>query len=205
MLASPSAALRSVARQQLGVLAASEGNYPQAVALLRQALADNPANAAARYNYEVLSPLLGRRQPPQLPPPPPPPGQGPQNRPKPGTQPQQKAETAPDASGTAQAPAGGKQAPGQGTPQEMAQGAAGGAARGLDAGSSGSSAGKAPSAEVATAEDNRLGTRQRDLPGNLNEAQARQVLEALQAAEQQYLQQLPHRATRRADPRKPAW
>ncbi|GAB3824669.1 hypothetical protein [Hymenobacter jeollabukensis] len=205
VLTNASAALRSLARQQLAVLAATEGNYPQAVALLRQALTDNPANAVARYNYELLSPLLGRRQPPQLPPPPPPPGQGQQNRPKSGNQPQQKPQTAPDASGTTDAPAGGGKAPGQGTSQEMAQGTAGGTTRGLDAGSSGTAPGKAPSAEAATAEDNRLGTRQREPAGNLNEAQARQVLDALQAAEQQYLQQLPHRATRRADPRKPAW
>lgn len=205
VLTSSEAALRSVARQQLGVLAATDGNYPQAVALLRQALTDNPANAAARYNYELLAPLLGRRLPPQLPPPPPHSGQQNQQQPKPGGQQPKQTQTAPDASGTATAPAGGGRQPGAGESQEMGQGPAGGSSQGLDAGSSGNAAGNSPSDQAATAEDNRLGTRQRQLPGNLSEAQARQLLDALQAAEQQYLQQLPHRATRRPDPRKPAW
>ena len=206
ILTSSDAGLRSVARQQLAVLAATDGNYQQAVALLRQALTDNPANAAARYNYELLAPLLGRRQPPQLPPPPPPsPGQQNQSQPKPGGQQPKQTQTAPDASGPADAPSGGGLKPGAGESREMGQGPAGGSSRGLDAGSSGNTAGNNASDQAATAEDNRLGTRQRQLPGNLSEAQARQLLDALQAAEQQYLQQLPHRATRRPDPRKPAW
>lgn len=204
VLTSPDAALRSVARQQLGVLAATAGQYPQAVALLRQALTDNPANAAARYNYELLAPQLGRRQPPQLPPPPPA-GQQNQNQPKPGGQQPKPAQAAPAPNGTTNAPAGGGQKPGSGTPQAMDQGTAAGNRRGLDAGSSGSAPGTNPTNQAATAEDNRLGTRQQQPAGSLSEAQARQVLDALQAAEQQYLQQLPHRATRRPDPRKPAW
>lgn len=201
--------LRSVARQQLAVLAAAEGSYPQAVALLHQALIDNPANAAARYNYELLQPLLGRRNRPRLPPPPAP---GAANSPtkksksesaqQPGSGPSQPA---PAAAGPGPGAAGGQPRPGTGSNQPLAQGAAGGTSSGLETGSTGAQPGQGPSGEAASGADNRVGTRQRQPAPNLDAAQARQVLEALQAAELQYLQQLPHRATRRPDPRKPAW
>jgi tetratricopeptide (TPR) repeat protein len=70
LLASRQPQLRTVAHQQLGVLAASKGDYAQALRLLKQALIDNPANAVARYNYELISDYLRRRRDdPGIPPP----------------------------------------------------------------------------------------------------------------------------------------
>ena len=65
------AAIGSTARQQLALLLASQRQVAQAINLLRQALKLNPANAAARYNYEVLSQYLATHRPesPALPPP----------------------------------------------------------------------------------------------------------------------------------------
>jgi tetratricopeptide (TPR) repeat protein len=66
------AALSSVARQQLAVLAAQEGQVARALALLRQALLLDPKNSAARYDYEVLSEYLARHpDSPKIPAPPP--------------------------------------------------------------------------------------------------------------------------------------
>jgi tetratricopeptide (TPR) repeat protein len=61
----------SAARQQLAALLAQQGQVAQAVGMLRQALRLNPANATARYNYELLSQYLAGQQPdnPALPPP----------------------------------------------------------------------------------------------------------------------------------------
>lgn len=73
--------LGSTARQQLAVLLARQQQVAQASSLLRQALQLNPANATARYNYEVLSEYLAGQQPDS--PPPPPPGSGPASQPKP--------------------------------------------------------------------------------------------------------------------------
>ena len=53
--------LGSIARQQLAVLAADAGENAPALGLLRQALRLDPTNAAARYDYEVLSAYLARR------------------------------------------------------------------------------------------------------------------------------------------------
>ncbi|WP_149867189.1 hypothetical protein [Solirubrum puertoriconensis] len=214
LLQSPSREVRSVARQQLAVLAASAGNYAQATALLRQALLNNPRNSAARYNYELLRPYQGRRNEPQLPPPPPPPAE---RQPQQGGSNQQSGETQPAQAPPQQAPASGNQATGQGskagnlggnTNQQTTQGNTPGGTRGLDTSAEGTGEGNpngAASGEAAKPTDNRVITRQRLAPLNLNEAQARQLLDALQAAEQQYLQQIPHKGTQRPDPRKPAW
>ncbi|GAA4349737.1 hypothetical protein GCM10023185_06680 [Hymenobacter saemangeumensis] len=60
----------SVARQQLAVLQARQGQLAQALGLLRQALLLDPNNQGARYNYEVLSDYLNQRQDtPAIPPP----------------------------------------------------------------------------------------------------------------------------------------
>jgi len=61
LLAGAPAAEGSVARQQLAVLAARQGQAAQALGLLRQALLLDPANAGARYDYEVLSAYLAQR------------------------------------------------------------------------------------------------------------------------------------------------
>jgi len=63
-------AIGSAARQQLAGLLAAQRQLAQAANLLRQALRLNPANATARYNYEVLSQYLAGQQPdnPALPP-----------------------------------------------------------------------------------------------------------------------------------------
>ncbi|WP_201981791.1 tetratricopeptide repeat protein [Hymenobacter rubidus] len=66
------AALSSIARQQLAVLAAQRGEIAQAAGLLRQALVLDPGNAGARFDYEVLSDYLAKRpNSPQIAPPPP--------------------------------------------------------------------------------------------------------------------------------------
>jgi tetratricopeptide (TPR) repeat protein len=197
--------LRSQARQQLAGLAAAAGNYPQALTLLRQALVDNPLNAAARYNYELLRPYQGRRTPPQLPPPPPQPAAGGGQAKQPTSSGQ--APPAPTPGGQGNASGGGRNQPGAGPQRPMPQGAAGGRTEGQAANEAGTEPGngRTPSGEAATATDNRLITRQPAAVTNISEAQAEQLLDALRAAEQQYLQQIPHPPTRRPDPRKPAW
>ena len=63
------AAVGAAARQQLAGLLAAQRQYSQAISLLRQALRLDPTNAAARYNYELLSQYLAGQRPPALPPP----------------------------------------------------------------------------------------------------------------------------------------
>ncbi|WP_133273231.1 hypothetical protein [Hymenobacter radiodurans] len=61
LVTSKTPALRSVAQQQLAVLAVQRGEFAQAVTLLRQSLLADATNAEARYNYEVLRDYLARR------------------------------------------------------------------------------------------------------------------------------------------------
>jgi tetratricopeptide (TPR) repeat protein len=76
---SASPTVRTVAYQQLGVLAFRHGKRDQAMGLFRAALVASPGNEGARYNYELVSELSGghpadttRRNLPTAPPPPPP-------------------------------------------------------------------------------------------------------------------------------------
>lgn len=102
-------------------------------------------------------------------------------------------------------------APVDGTPQPLAAGPAAGTERGLDlnSGSPGPVANgrsKMPGTEAATPTDLRLQTQRERLQAmNLSPAQARQILEALRAQEQQYLQQLTRPAQQKPDPSKPTW
>ena len=76
LLAGSPAGLGSVARQQLAVQAARQGDIAQAISLLHQALLLDPGNNEARFNYEALSEYLARRPagPRIVPPPAPAPG-----------------------------------------------------------------------------------------------------------------------------------
>jgi tetratricopeptide (TPR) repeat protein len=246
LTASP-AAVGSVARQQLAVLAARQGQVARALGLLRQALILNPRNHGARYDYEVLSDYLARHQDePEMPPPSAGAADSP-NKPAPKKSPTEKqaAEKAgTDRSGeisrpnqttnSAQAPpesrpdANGRPDPGQptsspgsaasggrgagpGTPQPVASGSRPGQQRGPDRSSANGPAapgGRSSRAgtEAATNDDASLQTQRERLRSmSLSPAQARQLLEALRAQEQQYLQQLTRRPAASPDRSKPTW
>ncbi|SDK18038.1 hypothetical protein SAMN05421823_10276 [Catalinimonas alkaloidigena] len=56
------AKVRSVARQQLGVLAHEQDNVELALGHLKESLKADPTNEAARYNYELLKRLQAQQQ-----------------------------------------------------------------------------------------------------------------------------------------------
>jgi tetratricopeptide (TPR) repeat protein len=246
LLTSRSAVVRSTAQQQLAVLATRKGDYAQALGLLRQALHTNPANALARYNYEVVSDYLTRRQQdPTIPPPAPaeaPPstdgqpdksaGPSPAPQPRAGqdrpgqlddpNSPQDKQNPAqPQANPNGQHDpnqpsnqlgnsASGNFQPGQGEQRRVAQGSLPGNTRGFSSAPDGpegrGGTSSQPGTETAAPDEAQLQTQRARLQQmNLSSGQARQILEALSAAEQQYLQQLPRPATAKPDPNKPAW
>jgi tetratricopeptide (TPR) repeat protein len=238
--------MRSVARQQLGVLAAGKGEYAQALRLLKQALVANPANTVARYDYELISDYLQRRRDdPSIPPPvpagapptpakqkeqqqdpasqpPPQPGQNkgdelndakqpdnPQSPPQ--TRPNQNGQRDPNrASGTPGSTANDGLQPGRGTERGMAQGSAPGTTRGLSNNETGVEAGsgisKRAGTEAATLDETQVQTQRARLQQmNISTGQAKQLLQALDAAEQQYLQQLPRKSTHKPASGKPTW
>jgi tetratricopeptide (TPR) repeat protein len=100
--------------------------------------------------------------------------------------------------------------PGQGEQRRVAQGSQPGNVRGLSGAPDGpevrgGTSGQ-PGTEAAAPDEAQLQTQRARLQQmNLSSGQARQILQALSAAEQQYLQQLPRPATARPDPSKPAW
>jgi tetratricopeptide (TPR) repeat protein len=246
LLTSRQPQMRSVARQQLGVLAASKGEYAQALRLLKQALVANPTNSVARYDYELISDYLRRRHDdPSVPPPvpagapptpekskneqqdpvsqpPPRPGQDKQDELNDDKQPdnsQSPPQTRTDPSGQRDpnrpsgAPgntANGSLQPGQGPERSMAQGSEPGTTRGLSNDENGVEAGsgvsKRAGTEAATLDEAQMQTQRARLQQiNLSTGQAKQLLQALDAAEQQYLQQLPRKSTRKPASGKPTW
>jgi tetratricopeptide (TPR) repeat protein len=54
--------IRSVAQQQLGVLANRQGKFEEALAHFKQALKADPANDDARYNYEMVKKKLDEQK-----------------------------------------------------------------------------------------------------------------------------------------------
>ncbi|MBG8555439.1 hypothetical protein I5L79_17955 [Hymenobacter sp. BT594] len=102
--------------------------------------------------------------------------------------------------------------PGQGTEQQVAQGRQPGNVRGLgdpttdQPTSTPNTASRQPGAENAAADATQLQTQRARLQQmQLTPAQAQQLLNALRASEQQYIQQLPRQGPKPAPSSKPAW
>lgn len=246
LLTSRQPGMRSVARQQLGVLAAEKRDYAQALRLLKEALVANPANTVARYNYELISDYLRRRRDdPGIPPPatagsPPSTRNEPNNQQAPANQPPPRAgqdqqgelndptqpnkprnapQSRPDQNGQqdpnrpSAAPgstANGGFQPGKGTERNVAQGSSPGSTLGLSNDDTGPEASTGvsnrPGTEAAPLDEAQLQTQRARLQQmNISSGQARQLLQALDAAEQQYLQQLPRKSTRKPASGKPTW
>lgn len=145
------------------------------------------------------------------------PGQRPDpSQPKdPASTPQQRpdANGRPDPTRPSAAPgstASGGFRPGAGAEQNVARGSQPGTVRGLSDAQTGPEAPTGTSrrggTEAAAADDASQQTQRARLQEmNLSPGQARQLLEALRTAEQQYLQQVPRKATAPPDKTKPAW
>ncbi len=215
---STTTAHRAVALQQLGLLAAAEQEYDRALPLLRAALRADPTSPVRRRNYETLARWLASATPPEAPrprlgggdrPPPPPPGAtAGQPRPaggpgSPGNAPQ----------GQGRQPGGGERATdGAGRRTEMAHGSQPGTQRGFDTrtttpdgpGPAGGANGGVTAVDPAAAARTQT-HRAPPPPTDISAAQARMLLEAMQAAETQYLQQLPRPAAPAATPDRPDW
>ena len=238
LVGSRSRPLRSIALQQLGLLAADKGDYAQAISQLRQALLADPTNADARYNYEVLREFLTQRATnPQLPPPgtdgsPSPTDQSrSQSRERAGNEqtgqlPDPTQPNSPGSSAQAQPSAAGRRnpnqggggvgnaaggfRPGAGPQRSVAQGSTPGSVQGLSTQAEGPEAPGGTSqrggTDLAAPDEANLQTQRARLQQmNLSPGQARQILESLNAAEQQYLQQLPRQGSRKPDASKPVW
>lgn len=207
---------RATALGQLGLLAAAEQDYDRALTLLRTALRANARAALIRYNYEVLARWLGANSegpPPSLLPPPGTP------QPKPGgKKPQPRpADERPDGPGTA--PRGTGDQPGGGDrpnaqsprDEQRTRGDAPGDRRGetseADPSRPPGTEGRAGNGtDAAEANNRRVQTlRARPSDASLPADQARMLLDAMRAAEEQYLQQIASPRRKAADPKKPDW
>jgi len=62
LISSEQADIRSIAQQQMGVIANDQQKYDEALSFFKEAIKSDPANADARYNYELVKKLLQEQQ-----------------------------------------------------------------------------------------------------------------------------------------------
>ena len=236
---------RAVALLQLGSIAARNGMYKQALSFFRNALIADPANNAARYNYELLKKYLdlrpelaeeegediaplptdqtqGQQQPApqdQLPPP-----DEEEQAPRPKMKPDSSGDQEEEIESQEQADDGQNEQQGQGNEQNQpdkgngnrpenqdkqeASGKVPGDTKGMNPDNNYDPARpeRSRSNDPADEKEQRAQTRNNRLQQmNINPEKARMMLEAMRHAEQQYIQQLPKKPTRKPDPSKPDW
>ena len=230
--------IKAVSLLQLGAISAQSKRYKQALSYFRQTLIVEPANEAARYNYELIQKLLEERpelakvdedeaEPADNQP-------AAQDQPKPqqkNTDEEEQVEQPrknPDSKGDQEAEVDKPEQDDQG--KEQKQGGAGHEQNGKENGKPSEKAeisGQEPgdtqgmnpesnfdpsrpersrSADPFSDSEQRAQTRNSRLQQHrINPEKARLMLEAMRSAEQQYIHQLPKKATRKPDPSKPDW
>jgi hypothetical protein len=187
-------ALRSIAWQQLGNLAAKAEEYEQALGFYKKALIANSRNETARYNYELVSRLLNKDQEAQQPP------QQNQNG--------EKQKSAEEANNGSQQDQPENSAPGkEGEEKDTKQGEEKGNEEGrknseVNTNDQSQEQGR----ENANPEDQQMQTLRQRLDNlNMTPEQAQTLLDAMRDNEQQYLQQLPKPAKNAPRKGKPNW
>ncbi|WP_299820619.1 tetratricopeptide repeat protein [uncultured Pontibacter sp.] len=223
--------LRSVVHLQLGNIATKQKKYKQALSLYKQALVADPANEAARYNFELLKKFLNlypeREEQPadNLP-------QPDQTQPSdsatlpPPAQEELQPKNKPDANGNReeeieqpQPDANGQQGQGGTSPEQNEQPPEQKEKEEVSGTSDGDVEGKNKnnqfdpkqqernfSGENVTESDASAQTKRIRLQkANISPEKARILLDAMRNAEMQYIQQLPKKATKKPDKSKPDW
>ncbi len=182
--------LRSVAHQQMGVLAFGQEQIPQALHHAREALRANPTNADARYNYELLRKLFPDTEP----------------NADPSSDDKHEGNTIPDEEK-------GEEKEGEGESQEQdgesgeddkQPGEKGDEGTPQDTDAQPGEEGK-PDQDSDSSRPPVGPNRQQLEEMNLTEEKARMILEAMRNSEIQYLQQRKHQTRKSRDPNRPDW
>ena len=187
--------LKSVAYQQLGVLAKTPATLKQSLAYLKSALKANPANEEARYNYEVVKKLLKEQEQQQQ--------EDQQNQQNEEQEDQQNQDQEKQEESDEQKPGeegeqsedqeGEKQESEQ---QEGEQGDEQEQQQPQDEGEETDEEGE---------EQNQMSTKQKLEEMNISEEKAQMILEAMKNNEIQYIQQQKRKSTQPRDSGKPDW
>lgn len=174
--------IRSIAHQQMGVMANRQGKFDEALKHFKEALKANPANDEARYNYELLSKKMKDRK---------------QQEPKPDETDRQKEERE---KGQSQEK---KHEPGDLTNQKEQAKDQSRQDQGARQEQSGKEQDDQQKNEKYDQGQNQQGMPVR--PSKIDPQKAREILENMRHQEIQYLQQKKRKATRPRDSSKPDW
>ena len=188
--------LKSVAYQQVGVVASAQKKYEEALAIFKESLKANPANEESRYNYELVKKLLKQQQEQQ---------QEQQDQQENKDQNEQEQEEKKD-----QQQEGDKQEQEQNEKGEQSE------QEGEQDQQSDESKSQDPSEREAQEGEQSEGEQEEDerLPSptaeklkemNISEEKARMILEAMRNNEMQYIQQNRRKPQKPRDRTKPDW
>lgn len=209
----------AVAHLQLGNIAAKDKKYKKALGLFKKSLLAEPANEAARYNYELIKKYL-QLHPEKAEEAPEDEDTFPDKTPPPANETLQPKQN-PDTQGNNQAETDTDQPDNQGRQEnnpaeerererekEQSTGDTGGDTKGQQ--HTGDLSPEQPqqqgSSENITEEDTRARTkRERLRQANLSPEKAQLLLDAMRHSELQYIQQLPKKATKKPEKGKPDW
>ncbi len=191
LTADPDLRLRSVAHQQMGVLAFGQEQIPQALHHAREALRADPANADARYNYELLRKLFPDTEPDANPSPD-------QDKPEDNTAPDQEKGEKKEGEGESQ------EQDGEPSQDDQQPGEEGEASKPQDADAQPGQEGE-PDQDAESSRPPAGPNRQQLEEMNLTEEKARMILEAMRNSEIQYLQQRKHQTRKSRDSDRPDW
>lgn len=185
---------RSIAYQQLGVMAKSPQTLPQALQYLKASLKSNPNNIDARYDYEVVKKLLEQQQ------------QNQQNQQDQDKQDQQDQENQENQDQQNQQQDQENQENQENQQQENQQQES----EESDEQQEGEEQEQQQEAEAEQSEEEQEQQRQQEIKEkleemNISEEKAKMILEALRNNEIQYIQQQKRKATKRPDSSKPDW
>lgn len=191
--------LKSIAYQQLGVMAKSPATLTQSLAYLKSALKADPSNEEARYNYEVVKKLLKEQEQQQQE------NQDQQN--KEGEEKQEKQQDQQQQEDQQDQKPGeeGEQSEEQEQKSEQQEGEQGEEQEKEQQEKEQQKPEEGEKQDKEGEEQDQMSTRQKLEEMNISEEKAQMILEALKNNEIQYIQQQKRKATQPKDSGKPDW
>lgn len=188
--------LKSIAYQQLGVMAKSPATLTQSLAYLKSALKADPSNEEARYNYEVVKKLLKEQEQQQQE------NQDQQN--KEGEEKQEKQQQDQQQQEDQQDQKPGEEGEQSEEQEQESQQQEGEQGEQQEKEQQKPEEGEEQDKEGEEQQD-QMSTRQKLEEMNISEEKAQMILEALKNNEIQYIQQQKRKATQPKDSGKPDW
>lgn len=186
--------IRSIAYQQLGVMAKNHQQLNEAESMLKSALRANPANSEARYNYEIVKKLLQKQN-----------EQNQQNQDNQNQDQQDQNQDQQNQDQQKQNQDKQDQESEQDSQEQEQQEQEQNDQEGKEGEQEQQQQQESEEQNSEEQENQQPGTREKLEEMNISEEKARMILEAMKNNEFQYIQQRKRKPTKQQDPNRPDW